>query len=175
LQISTDQRPVFSWTAIPGATNYWLQLRHIVTGKVLTDVRDLTAATWQPATPLSFGPYRWWVLAENKTAGLRSDWSRGVDFTIGDRPALTAPSGFVNTTTVTVRWLPFPQAVTYQLWISQTTPTLQQVLYMPGITGTSYEVAGLLKRGTAYRVWVRAILSSTTSTYWSQPLDFTIV
>jgi hypothetical protein len=174
LQISTDQRPVFSWTAIPGATNYWLQLRHIVTGKVLADVRDLTATTWQPATPLSFGPYRWWVLAENKTASLRSDWSRGIDITIGDRPALTAPSGFVNTAAVTVRWLPFPQEVTYQLWISQTTPTLQQVFYQSGISGTFHEVAGL-KRGTAYRVWVRAILSSTTSTYWSQPLDFTIV
>ncbi|MGV2336213.1 MAG UNVERIFIED_CONTAM: fibronectin type III domain-containing protein [Planctomycetaceae bacterium] len=114
------------------------------------------------------------MLAENKIASLRSDWSRGIDITIGDRPVLMAPSGFVNTTTVTVRWLPFPQAVTYQLWISQTTPTLQQVFYQSGISGTFHEVAGL-KRGTAYRVWVRAILSSTTSTYWSQPLDFTIV
>lgn len=175
LQISIEQRPTFSWTAIPGATNYWLQLRHILTGKVLADVRDIATTSWQPATPLSFGAYRWWVLAENKTASLRSDWSRAVDFTIGDRPALTAPSGNLNNTTVVVRWLPFPQAVSYQLWISQTTPSLQQVFYRAGITGTSHEVAGVLKRGTPYRVWVRAVLSSSAATYWSQSVDFTIV
>jgi hypothetical protein len=173
ISFSKETRPEFQWQAVAGADKYGFQLRNAVTGKVVIDVRGLNSPRFTPATPLAFGKYRWWAIAESAATGVRSDWSTGVDLIISDRPVLLSPSGTVSSQNLTLKWMPFPGAVSYEVWLNRSQPA-QFILSASGLTQTEYALPSPLVPGVAWRFWTRAVSADGVKTPWSQPMEFTV-
>ena len=172
---TVNQRPDFQWQTVAGADRYGFQLRNPRTGQVIINVTGLTTNSFTPTTPLPFDHYRWWVFAEASGSSVRSEWSVGTDVAINNRPVLLGPSGNVSTTNTLLTWLPFPNAIRYEVWISRTTPSLATVLTATNVQQPSFELPSTLPRNVSYRYWTRAVTSTNTVTDWSQPLDFKLV
>ncbi|MEZ6059115.1 MAG: FG-GAP-like repeat-containing protein [Planctomycetaceae bacterium] len=78
---TSDTTPAITWTAVPGAVRYVIQVNNLTTSttKVIYD-ENVTEASFTPATPLPAGEYRVWIRAiSSDTFG---SWSRSLDFTI---------------------------------------------------------------------------------------------
>lgn len=170
---STLQQPTFEWSRVVGASAWGFQLRNLTTGKIAYDIRGLTTNSFTPPAPLAPGRYRWWAFAESAN-GFRGGWSLGVDVGISDRPILLAPSGNVSQQNLTFSWLPFPNAKSYEIWITRMEPQQQVVFHLTNITNTSFQLTSPLVTGAVHRFWIRAVISDTNITQWSQSLAFTV-
>ncbi len=173
LVFTAEPQPVFQWSGVAGADRYGLQLRNAVTGKVVIDVRGLTSPTFTPLSPVANGRYRWWAIAESTVTGIRSDWSVGVDLIISDRPVLLSPSGSVSSQNLKLTWMAFPNAVSYEVWVTRMQP-LQFIVSAANITQTEWSVPVSLLPGTPHRFWIRAVTSDNRTTAWSQYLEFSV-
>jgi ELWxxDGT repeat protein len=164
-------RPQFTWTSVPSATKYDIYVRNMNTETVAYNVQSINATNWTPPADLPAGNYRWQVRAASDH--YRSLWSNLMDFTVGGRPELTAPSGSTSDTTPTFSWKPVSGAATYQIWVDRADTYVQAVINVSGLASTSYTPAAALPAGT-FRVWVRAISSTGLLSHWSEHLTFTI-
>ena len=171
---STERQPKFEWSPVAGANAWGFQLRNLTTGQIAYDVRRLTTNSFTPPAPLAPGRYRWWAFAESTTTGFRGNWSVGVDVGISDRPILLAPSGNVSQQNLTFSWLPFPNAKSYEIWITRMEPRQQVMFHLTNITSTSFQLTSPLATGAVHRFWIRAVISDTQITQWSQSLAFTL-
>lgn len=173
LVFSTQQRPEFQWSAVSGATQYGFQLRSAATGKIVHDVRGLTSPAFTPPADLPFGRYRWWSFAESTASGIRGDWSVAAELVISDRPVLQSPVGTVPAQNPLLKWMAFPGAVTYEVWVNRSQPS-QYIVSAAGLNSTEWQVPVTLTPGIKHRYWVRAVTTNGQTTQWSQPLEFRI-
>ncbi len=171
LNSTFNQRPVFTWNPIAGATTYELQIRNRTTGAITYNPTGLTAANWTPPANLPNGPYRWWVMAVGPN-GLRGFWTASVDFSIGGDTALLTPVGTISNRRPTFTWKTVDGAVRYELWVTNVTLNTR-LIYETNLTTTSYTPPSSLATGT-YRAWVRAVSASGTFGQWSPQADFVI-
>lgn len=173
LVFSTQQRPEFQWSAVSGATQYGFQLRNAATGKIVHDPRGLTNPAFTPPADLPFGRYRWWSFAESTASGIRGDWSVATELVISDRPVLQSPVGTVPAQNPLLKWMAFPGAVTYEVWVNRSQPS-QYIVSAAGLNSTEWQVPVTLTPGIKHRYWVRAVTTNGQTTQWSQPLEFQI-
>lgn len=73
--------PLFSWTAVSGATRYELWVSSLAgAGRVIHET-NLTSTTFTPVVPLAAGNYRIWIRAFDST-NVNTGWSVPLDFSV---------------------------------------------------------------------------------------------
>jgi hypothetical protein len=72
-----------------------------------------------------------------------------------------------------LKWMAFPGAVTYEIWVNRLQPS-QYIISAAGLTSTEWQVPVTLTPGVNHRYWVRAVTNNGQTTQWSQPLEFRI-
>lgn len=82
LNTTTNGTPVFSWSAVPGATHYDLWVRNLSTGQdqVIRE-KNLNNTSFTATTALAPANYAWWIKASNDS-GLQSSWSAAGKFVV---------------------------------------------------------------------------------------------
>jgi arylsulfatase A-like enzyme len=82
LNTTTNGTPVFSWSAVPGATHYDLWVRNLSTGQdQIIREKNLKNTTYTATTALAPANYVWWIKAHNDS-GLQSSWSAAGKFVV---------------------------------------------------------------------------------------------
>ena len=166
-----SQRPQFTWNSVASATKYEVQVRNLDTETLVVNQTNITATNWTPSSDLPAGNYRWWSIAAN--ANYRGQWSKPVDFYVGGRTELLAPTGSGNDTTPTFNWKPVTGAASYQLWVDRADTYVSAIINIGGLTATTYTPTTALPLGN-YRAWVRAVSTTGVVSDWSEVLTFSI-
>ncbi len=164
-------RPVFQWTALPGANRYEIVIRNRATGATVTNPTTITTTTWTPTTALVNSDYRWWIRGFTST-GIAGTWNAPVDFNVGGKPTLLTPQGTTTNRTPTFTWTAVQGAARYELLVSKADGS-GSVISVTNLTTASFTpTTSLLPR--VYRVWVRAVSTTNVISAWSTPVDVTI-
>jgi pimeloyl-ACP methyl ester carboxylesterase len=169
---TTNQRPEFQWTSIPGASQYELWVKNLSTGQNPALRIFTTATDHSPLQDLGIGRYRVWVRSRDIMRDL-SDWSAAHDVHINTRPVLTNLPETVKTATPAFSWTAVPGATRYDLWLDNTTTSQSQVIRQSNLTSTDYTVPDALPIGN-YTLWVRAMDASGAGAAWSAGEAFTV-
>src|SRR5262249_30750088 len=113
---TTYREPVLTWTTVPGATSYVVQLspNSDYTNNI-TLAQEVAVARLALPQTLPHGSYFWRV--RSKSTGGLSAWADGTQF---GRAWVTQPSGLaVDPTTMAMTWSTVPGASFYQVEISK--------------------------------------------------------
>lgn len=121
---------------------------------------------------LGIGRYNAWVRATNNFG--RSAWSLHYNFVVTTAPTMYATPDAMNRRPA-LNWQPQAGAAKYEIWVSDAnTPQVAVIRKITANSGTTFLPTTDLNAGT-YRVWVRAVSGSGTSSPWSLPETFSIV
>ncbi len=90
---ATDTTPTFSWTAVPGAAGYDLQLADNPTVVEAAQTQSVTAATYTPSSPLTDKQTYYWRVQAKDGAGQSGPWSVIIAIQIGYSIGDTGPAG----------------------------------------------------------------------------------
>jgi hypothetical protein len=116
--VTGTRQPVFAWTAPEAAT--WHQVWLEKGGTKLASPWVAGSASWQPASDLAGGSYRWWVRCWD-AAGGTGPWSDAIDFdipvSVPSEIVPVSPSEAAAAPTVTYTWQADPAATWYKLII----------------------------------------------------------
>jgi hypothetical protein len=155
-----DTTPTFSWSAVPSAVEYQIQIDN--NNNFFSPEREATTTNRQytPITPLPLGSYYWRVRATN------SAWSAVRQFTIELlRPRLN----YFITSDVLLTWNPISWAESYVVQISRNLAFTDLVETIPS---ADIFVEYVLSNGTYY--WrVRALATDQTGK-WSVAEQITV-
>lgn len=172
----TTSTPTLIWT--DGGSNVLRYDLYInVVGNRSTPIyriTDLTTFSHTVQTALGDGRYEVWVRAVYQN-GQSTRWGQPTSLTVGTpvapstRPVVTAPLSSITTARPEFTWTSIPNAVGYEIWISNTTSSAP-IIRQTGIIGTSFTPSVDLAAGS-YRFWVRAITAGGPSG-WSSAQRF---
>jgi hypothetical protein len=171
LRTVNDDRPVFSWTSVAGATSYAIRVND-VSGQV-TDILPGAAATgtsWHPPIELVSGrTYTWQVRAVNQT-GL-GEWSPLTTFVVG-KPIPTGPSTGVANLRPTFTWTSVGNASSYEILVNDNSAAVPS-LFRVRAGGTNWAPPTDLVSGRTYTWQVRAV-NSLGQGIWSPLAGFSV-
>ncbi|HWY85599.1 MAG TPA: hypothetical protein VNX28_02690 [Gemmataceae bacterium] len=171
--------PTFTWNAVVGADHYDVWVDDTTTGRsaVFRD-QDVVGTSWSPATPLKPGDnYRWWVRAVDTSSSNFGAWSTALNVSVTPlaAPVLIGPSGSVAGVEPTFTWNAVAGADHYDVWVDDTTTGRSAVFRNQDVVGPSWTPPTPLNSGDKYRLWVRAVDSSSTNFgAWSTTLNVTV-
>ncbi|MEP3481103.1 MAG: PKD domain-containing protein [Fuerstiella sp.] len=181
---TSDSTPLITWTGGSGQFN--LVVINTDTNEVVINETGITDLFFQTSEPLPPGNYSAVVTAVNFSGESASEIHL---FSI-ERIALTNPLNFDQEfdTTPEITFTQIPDAVRYQVWISQLDPITGQGIgillnddsitadsvNLPGTDLAAFEVPFALDEGL-YRVWVRAIDANDNTGDWSTGSTFNVV
>lgn len=110
--------PQYSWSAVPGATNYQLQVKLgsniVYTEDVDASNCDATECTFYPLTVLGYQTYNWQVRAAYNNGGSWSGWSSPEVFRILE-PFLRMPADVIVDQTPRFVWTKEFSADSYKI------------------------------------------------------------
>ncbi len=169
-----------TWQQVSGAGRYVLHVENSDTNEVVIREDDVTATSFDAATPLPAGNYRVWVKAIDAATDLFADgqWSRPFDFTVNSAGTIDPPpmldvqiAALADTVggTPTITWNTAAGAATYQVLIRDASSVVIDVTQAE----TSFTPATALENGP-HRAWVRAISATGIVGPWSAPASFTV-
>ena len=162
------QRPMFSWTAIPGATEYDIW----VTKNPSTNPyhqATVTATSYTPPMDFGIGKFNLWVRAKNSRTV--APWTPKYTFVINTPVIPQAITRLQPTLRPTISWNALPGAVKYDVWINDVSRGIIQHIRNMDISGTSFTPSADLPLGL-YRAWVRGIAAEGTAGSWSPGIEF---
>lgn len=165
-----NQRPTFTWDAIPFAPGYEIFIR-TTSGDIVVD--DISGTSYTPLADLPNGPVRWWIRSSDAQAN--RGWSLVGLTNVDRRTTVTGPASPTTDTTPTITWQQVEGAGRYILFV-QNADTTTLAFRDDNVTETSYTPAAALPAGN-YRVWVKAIDAATNafnSGLWSNAFNFQI-
>lgn len=181
---TSDSTPVITWTGGSGQFN--LVVTNTDTNSVVISETGITDLFFLPSEPLPVGNYSVVVTALNLSGQTASDT---YTFSIV-RISLTDPLNLDQEfdTTPEITFTQIPDAVRYQIWISEIDPVTGQGIRIvlndanidaaaaniPGTDLAAFELTNPLAEGR-YRVWVRAIDAVDNAGDWSTGSTFDIV
>jgi hypothetical protein len=124
--VITDTTPAYKWNATAGATDYRVGVYSIASGTYVI-LAEITAATYctagvctyEPATVLGAGDYKFKVLAKNALGSSPySTWNNfTVMTTVPTAPTLLSPSGTISDTTPSYQWNAVSGATAYRIGV----------------------------------------------------------
>ncbi|MFO0974947.1 MAG: GEVED domain-containing protein [Planctomycetaceae bacterium] len=181
-----DATPTFSWNGIAAADRYELVVTqnfgsHV---QVINEV-NLTSTSFTQPTDLPLGRYQFTIRAVNMPAAgsgtgpAFSTISSTYDFTVTERPSVTAPLPTTFLARPTVEWtnpLGAGANPVSEVWLNKVENGVSsKILSQPGIAGTSWQISTDLVLGT-YQVWVRTTSSVDPGTVsdWSIARTFRV-
>lgn len=170
-----NEQPTISWTAVPNASRYDLEVINLDTGLTQIRSRFLTSTSFTPGSPLPAAKYVARVRPIDAT-GTAGHFSPDYPFEINPRlrPVMLAPEGTLFNRFPTFRWEAVNGANRYELWVSNLTTGEARAINETDLTGTTFTPTSRLDGGE-YRVWVRAFSATTgVSSRWSVPLNFSV-
>lgn len=172
----TNPLPTITWSAIPGAIRYEVQVSNLSAGIPFLIYRTVTGNSLTPVENLGIGRYRVWVRAIDslERAGV---WSNPREFRIETAPRITAPSltgTIASTTFPEIAWTAVADAVRYELWVNNVTSKAVRVISQTNLTTSSYKATELLGSGR-YTAFVRAFNNSSEFGLWSEGYSFTVL
>jgi GEVED domain/Matrixin len=139
--IMDSVRPEVTWTSVPGAVSYELQLDNATDNiRPLYRVAGIPVTSWTPPADLNLAEYTVWVRAYN-AQGETSFWSPAHSFVIAPRPVAVTPQGRTPDSTPTFSWNPVAQAETYRLLVNRKFGDFGVVIDQAGLTTTLYNQA----------------------------------
>ena len=178
---TTSLSPAFTWTAIPGATHYYVWISDLSTGQspVLQNTNVQTNSWTIPTTLTAGHNYMWWLEALD-TNGPVTNWSYGQGFSVSwlSTPLLTTPSGSIPvlgnaSLTPTFTWSAVTGADTYDLWVNDGTSGQAQMIRQT-TANPFFTPAAPLIIGHQYIWWVQAHNSTTNISAWSSGAGFAL-
>jgi hypothetical protein len=149
-----DTPPVISWTSVPGATQYKVQVStdgtFVDTSKIInyTPVKTTTAIN-----PVLSGPGTYYARVQAVlNGGLSTQFSSPISYTIDGLRAATPLSPAENgvVTDAVLDWAPVPGAATYQVQIDDDINFGSPVVDLDDITGTRYSPPKTIDNDTFY-------------------------
>jgi hypothetical protein len=166
------QRPLFVWTAVPGAVSY-----KVWVGNASTDQRPLFVATsvstqYQMPTDLGIGKFELYVQAMYVDGGTGA-WSEISRFNVVTSVIVSPLTSRQTTPRPTLRWTAIPGAVQYNIWLDNRS-TGQTPVYSQSVTTTQWTPDADLPL-SRYRFWARGVAIDGTTAGWSVPTDFLVV
>jgi len=166
-----SQRPVLTWTAVPGAANYEVWINNVSTGGWEAAYHSFVNATSDsPNFDLGIGRFRLWVRSIDGS-GAPSAWTPQYDFTINTLAILQPIDRYQPTLRPVVSWSPLPGAVKYDIWINDVSRGISPYIRSTNVAGTSFTPVADMPLGV-YRAWVRGIAADGTSAAWSQGVEY---
>ena len=168
---SFEQRPLLTWSAVPGARLYDVWVTSKTLNKIVIRHQSVADTSFRVPSNLSFGEYTVWVRA--LSGSLSGVWSVGRQFSVGTPPKISSPDqGSTTENQPQITWTGVTGTGRYELWISNAA-TRARVSYVTDLTATTFRPNPALTAGK-YRVWIRAVSKGGEVTAWSTPLDFTV-
>jgi len=166
------QRPMFVWTAVPGAASYNIWVKNVSTG-VNPFHRAASASTqYQMPVNLGIGKFDLYVQAVFAN-GTLSDWSSINRFNVVTPVSVNPLSLRQATYKPTLSWTAVPGAAKYDIWLDNRS-TGQTQLYRTFVTDTQWTPDADLPL-SRYRFWARGIAVDGTPAGWSPQTDFLVV
>ncbi len=164
-----SRKPTFSWSPIPCATKYILQVYNTSVEKELkkADVCSSTLCSYNPGVPLSSGVNKFRVKAYIN--GSWYSYSSFQSFTVV-LPTQISPPGGINSIKPTYKWNQVSAANKYYIQIYKGT----SLIYYSTISGTSlhcsnsicsYTPNKVLKNATAYKWRIKAYINGNGQSY----------
>ena len=156
--------PTFSWSAVPGATFYSLDLVDLTAGDGYDGSANVsvnvTGTSYIYTPPLIDGHEYLWLVAAGKPSGGQNVFgppSTDIDFTVDypGTPNLDPFQGPVTTTTPTFRWSSVPGADYYVITVIDQTNGATEV-NPTRVNGTSFIPTTPLNNGDAFEWFVQA-------------------
>ncbi len=179
--------PTFTWQAVPGATLYKLWVNEYSSPSVPGKIdRNFTPAqanctsgstcSVSPVVQFASASAEWWITAyfNNGTSQLGDSMKFTVKASTS-KPVQLSPKGTISTKQPIYRWLPFPGATQYFIWVNQygsktsdAVPGKIQVTVTPSqakcsASGCSFQPSTALIPGGA-EWWVTAISATGNKT-----------
>ncbi|HPP40322.1 MAG TPA: right-handed parallel beta-helix repeat-containing protein, partial [Candidatus Kapabacteria bacterium] len=165
--------PTFSWSSVPTATGYQLQVAS--DAGFATVVKDETATgTSKSVTGLSYNTQYWWRVRALRGSE-QGNWSSIRTFTTIVQllaPTLQTPANLATNVTInpTLTWDAYPTATGYKIQVS-TSSTFATTIVNETVSGTSRSLSNLQYLTTYY--WrVKSVRGSEESD-WSAVWSFT--
>ncbi len=165
---TTAQRPVFSWTAVTGATLYetWVNK---APSTLPFDKATVTQASYTPSRDFGIGKFYLWV--RSITNGVASLWTPPYTFVINTAATIHPIIRSQPTLRPTISWDVLPGAVKYDVLINDISRGTLQYIRNSSVTGTNFTASAAMPMGV-YRAWVRGIAADGTSGNWSGAVEF---
>ena len=155
-------RPVLSWTGVPGATSYEIELFNLTDNVVVRTVSGIAGTSWTPTADLTLGQYRFIVRGFN-VAGDSSTWSTPAVFGYAPSVIVTSPvnGSRLADSTPTFVWNSVPSADFYELVVNQNYGSGAEVFRAGNIRTNSFTRTTEVPIGK-YRYTVRAVNEAAT-------------
>ena len=171
-------RPVFSWTAVPKALSYRIQIIDKDVEQVILEQGQLQSTTFSlpDGMTLRYGGRYWWkVLAvdENGLESVFSNPSGFIPFDVEFQPKALTPFSYIDQNNPEFIWEPSKGAVSYELELKK--PATGEIVFaITGITSTSlvFPFALILEPGVSYHWKVRAYNALGEVSHWSDVRGF---
>ena len=166
------QRPMFTWTSVPGAASYKVWVKNVSTG--VNPFHQATSISTQYQMPFNVGIGKFDVYVQAVFAtGAVSDWSSINRFNVVT-PVMVAPLAQRQPVyRPTLTWAALTGASQYEIWLDNRS-TGQSQVYRTFVTTTSWTPDADLQL-SRYRFWARGIAVDGTPAGWSPQTDFLVV
>ena len=161
-----------NWTAVSGATGYNLQWK-TSTASTWTTISNLTGTNYN-LTGLTAGTTYNFQVQTICSSSSSSAYATPVNFTTTATTNCNAPTnlaaGSITTTSANLSWTTVTGATSYNLQWKTNAGTAWTTV--SNLTATSYSLTGLTA-GTTYNFQVQTICSSSSSSTYATPVNFT--
>jgi predicted secreted protein len=184
---TTQATPTFKWGSVDDGVSYKLQVSDSNDQRLLLSWYDANQicspsdGTCQiaPLQLLDYGQYKWFIKTKN-SAGLESDWSREMNFTIlPAAPQTQSPSGDIPQKNPAFTWNIAPNAAEYRIKVSQSAQTILDSNWSAAATVCTAAACKLepsLNLSVGDYSWtVQARTSNGVESSWSDTSNFTVV
>ncbi len=181
-----DATPTFNWNAVPAADRYELLVTENFGSRVqVISQMNITSTSYTQPTDLPLGRYQFTIRAVNLPAAGSSSGaalstiSSTYDFTVTERPTVTAPLPTTFLARPTVEWtnpLGAGANPVSEVWLNKIENGVsRKIISQAGIGGTSWVIPVDLVLGT-YQVYVRttSAVDPATSSDWSIARTFRV-
>ena len=160
---TSPQRPVFTWSTVPGVQSVDLQIFNA--GTTMT-ISNLSGTTWPATSDFSDGNVTWWVQGID-SAGNRSRWSESQTARIGGT-IVAGPTGTLEWfERPSFSWVPVIGAQSYQVFLRKLTGGDDLIF---DTTDTSFQLPDQID-GNHYSAWVNTLYGSGANV-WSNRIEF---
>ena len=180
---ASGDQPTFTWSSVPAAAGYDIEVNDLTTGKVAIYSTGIAAGatSWTTPTSQALTPghgYEWWVASVSSSG--TSSWSAGQTFALAPcrPPRQSGPSGTIAVSAgydqPTFTWSSVSAAASYDIEVNDLT-TGKVAFVSTGIAAgaTTWTTPTALTTGHGYEWWV-ATISSNGTAFWSAGQTFAL-
>ena len=170
LSSTTSQRPVFSWSSVPGAIGYEVWVNNNSTGLAPIFRENVSGTTYTPSADMGIGSFSLWVRATGSPGTPSSAWTSTHRFQVNTPVTLHPVDADLSTGLPEISWDPLKGATSYEVWVDRTDIPASHVNGQTLVTESRFVLPYSVGQ---YKIWVRAIAKDGMKAGWSAVLGLT--